>query len=116
MSTITPVAPSVTPATVTPIVPTAADVIPCAAYTKVILVITTGGTNTYAGSIDDPTSQSPVGATAWNPDLSTGTIPISSQRSVSLDTARFRDSSGNINLTSSSTFTGTTVEAYGVTP
>lgn len=116
MSTITPVVPSVTPQTVTPIVPTAADVIPCAAFKQVILVITTGGTNTYAGVIDDPTSVGPANPTQFNPDVSTGTIPISSKRSIMLDTARFRDSSGNINLTSSSTFTGTTLEAYGVSP
>lgn len=114
MTTLTPVAPAIAGNTVTPIVPTAADVIPCSAYSVVILIVRTGGTNTYTGSIDDPTSQTPASATAFNPDVSTGAVPISTTKSFRLDTARFRDSSGNINITSSSTFTGTTLEAYGI--
>lgn len=115
MTTLTPANPAVTGTTLVPIVPTASDQIPCSAYKAVLLVVRTGGTNTYAATIDDPTSQGPAGATAYNPDLATGTVPISTVRVFRLETARFKDANGNINLTSSSTFTGTTLEAYGVT-
>lgn len=117
MATITPVVPSVSGNAVTGTTPTASDVIPCAAYRAVILVVKTAGTNTYLGAVDDPTSQPPAGTlvSAFNPDVSTGTVGTSSEKAIWLDTARFRDASGNINVTSSSTFTGTTLVAYGIT-
>lgn len=114
MTTLNPVSPSVAGNTVTPITPTATDVIPCSAFRWVLLIVRTGGTNTYLGTIDDPTSQAPAGTgVTFNADVTTGTVPISSIKSVRLDCARFRDANGNINITSSSTFTGTTLEAYG---
>lgn len=114
MATITPVVPGMVATAVNAITPTATDTIPCAAYRAVILVVRTGGTNTYTGKVDDPSSVGPVGATSFDPDLTVGSVPISSARAVFLDCARFRDSNGSINITSSSTFTGTTLEAYGV--
>lgn len=113
MSTIPVVAGTVTGATVTPQVPTAADVIPAGPYSTIKLVIRTGATNTYSGVIDDPTSVGPAGNIAFNPDLSTGTIPINTTKSFDLPAGRFKDSNGNINITSGSTFAGTTLEAYG---
>ena len=114
MTTLTPLAPSVAGAAPNSITPTAADTIPCAAYRWILLIVRTGGTNTYAANIDDPVSQSPSAATAFNPDIATGTVAISSAKAFRLDCARFRDANGNINITSSSTFTGTTLEAYGI--
>lgn len=115
MTTLNPIAPSVNSNTVTPITPTAADSIPCSAYRWVLLVVRTGATNTYLGTIDDPTSQAPSGTgVTFNADVTTGTVPISTVKSIRLDCARFRDVNGNINITSSSTFTGTTLEAYGI--
>ena len=115
MSTLTPVAPSVIGAAPTTILPTASDTIPCAAYRWVLLIVRTGGTNTYAGTVDDPTSVAPAGTgVTFNPDVSTGTVATSSAKALRLDCARFRDVNGNITITSSSTFTGTTLEAYGI--
>lgn len=115
MSTIPVVSANVVGATVTPQVPTAADVIVPGPYSFILLVVRTGGTNTYSGTIDDPTSQAPAGtlAGAFNPDIVTGTIPINTTKAFLLPASRFKDSNGNINITSSSTFAGTTVEAYG---
>jgi polyisoprenoid-binding protein YceI len=114
MATLTPNAPSVTATAMTPITPTATDTIPCSAYRFVVLVIRTGGTNTYTGTVDDPNTQAPANMTAFNPDATTGTVPISSIRTMRLDCARFRDTSGNITITSASTFAGTTLEAIGI--
>lgn len=115
MATLTPIAPSVNSNAVVPQLPTAADSIPCSAYRWVLLIVRTGGTNTYLGTIDDPTTSAPSGTgVTFNADITTSTVAISSVRALRLDCARFRDASGNINITSSSTFTGTTLEAYGI--
>lgn len=113
MATIPVVAGAVIGSTVVPQIPTAADVIAAGPYSLIMLVVRTAATNTYAGTIDDPTSATPLGATAFNPDIGTGTIPINTTKAFLLPTGRFKDSNGNINIVSASTFTGTTVEAYG---
>lgn len=116
MTALAPTVPAVVAAAPTTIVPTAADTIPCSQFNVVFLVIRTGATNTYLGTIDDPTSQNPAGTLtqAGNFDVTTGTVPISSTRVMRLDCGRFRDINGNINIVSSSTFAGTTLEAYGI--
>lgn len=115
MTDIPVVASNVNGVTVTPQVPTATDTITPGPYSFVLLVVRTGGTNTYSGTIDDPTSQAPAGnlAGAFNPDIITGVIPINTTKSFLLPANRFKDSNGKINITSGSTFAGTTVEAYG---
>lgn len=113
MTTLTPVTPTVSGNTVNTIVPTASDSIPCSSFRWVLLVIRTGGTNTYQGVVDDPNSQGPANATQFNPDANTGVVATSSIKCMRLDCARFRDANGNITITSASTFTGTTLEAYG---
>lgn len=51
-------------------------------------------------TIDDPTSQTPAGATAFNPDLVGASIPATTGvTSQLIDAGRFRDASGNVNFT-----------------
>jgi hypothetical protein len=112
MTAIPVIAGAVTGAVVTPQVPTATDLIAAGPYSTIKLIVRTGGTNTYTFVADDPTSVTPAGATQFNPDM-TQVVPISTTKAFDLPAGRFKDANGNINITSASTFTGTTVEAYG---
>ena len=53
---------------------------------------------------DDPTAVTPVGATAFNPDV-TVSVPAGEVREVLIDAARFRNSAGNIVWTYSANIT-----------
>lgn len=66
-------------------------------------------------TIDDPTSPSPVGATAFNPDLSVSVPATTGIREFVIpDVARFVDpATGRINWTYSAALTGS-VEVVGV--
>lgn len=116
MGTITPVNPSVVSQVVTPSTPSASDSIPCLAYREVMLIIRTAATNTYQCTVNDPNTQAPPGtlASPFDPDVTSGVVAVSTVRVMKLSCARFRDNNGNIALTSASTFTGTTLEAYGI--
>jgi hypothetical protein len=82
--------------------------------THLVLRVANGGTAAVNVVVDDPTSATPVGATAWNPDL-TVAVPAGAQRYVVItNIARFRDpATGRINWTYSATPTGVTVEVIG---
>jgi hypothetical protein len=114
MATITPIAPGLTGAAEpAPPTPTAADVIPAAAYKYIVLVVTsTTGTPTV--KVDDPTTPAIAGATtAADPDLTIGPLAAGNTFSRLLPTARYRDASGNINITTTSP-ANSTVKAYGI--
>jgi hypothetical protein len=73
----------------------------------------TGGAN-ITPTIDDPTSVSPNGATTFNPDMLSFPIPLTSGATAQLiNASRFRDASGNVNLTYSATPTGVTCAVVG---
>jgi hypothetical protein len=64
-------------------------------------------------TIDDPTTATPAGATAFNPDVAIGPVPATNGVRVQiLDATRFADANGNINVTYSVAPT-MTVECYG---
>lgn len=113
MGTITPINPNVTGQVVVPATPAASDVIPALAYREVILVLTsTTGTPTV--TVDDPTSQAPSGTLAapFNPDV-TLAVTTGQSKVQKLSCARFRDSSGNINI-STATPANSTLIVIGV--
>ena len=74
---------------------------PAASGQRYLLLLRNTGGSTSVPTIDDPTSATPVGATAFNPDLVGATVPITTGATFQLlDANRFRDaSSGNINAT-----------------
>jgi hypothetical protein len=78
-----------------------------------ILWRNTGGAN-ITPTIDDPNSATPVGATAWNPDMVCTVIPLTTGATAQIiNASRFRDSSGNVNFTYSATPTGVTCAVVG---
>lgn len=114
MATITPIEPGLSGAAESaPATPSASDVIPCAAYRDVILVVTSS-TGTPTVKVDDPTTPAITGATtAADPDLTIGPLSAGQTFSRRLPTARYRDTSGNINITTTSP-ANSTIKAYGI--
>lgn len=116
MATITPVVPAIPPGgTVPPTqVLSAADVISAAGINKVLIIITGATSGSITVSIDDPNTQSPPYATAFNPDVPL-TVAQAVKRSFVLDgLGRFKDASGNINIATSGTPAGSNIEVYAV--
>lgn len=115
MATITPIAPGLTGAAeAAPATPTAADVIPAAAY-KYVLLVFSGTTSTLTLKVDDPTTPAIAGATTpADPDLTVGPLAAGNTFSRLLPTARYRDASGNINITTTGTVGDARVKAYGI--
>jgi hypothetical protein len=113
MATITPVVPTPGGAAVTPTTMTASDTIPVQAGGRYVLVTRNTTGTPLVTTIDDPNSAGPTGAQAFNPDVQVTTPITTGVRSTLLDANRFRDSSGNINLTSTGAAAGTTAEVYG---
>lgn len=68
---------------------------------RYILLFRNTGGSASVPTIDDPNSQSPVGATAWNPDVAGASIPITTGATAHvIDANRFRDgATGNITIT-----------------
>lgn len=64
--------------------------------------------------LDDPTAVSPEGATAFNPDV-TVSLPAGATRTMRMDAARFRNSTGFISWTYSANMVnaGSLAEIYG---
>lgn len=79
----------------------ASDTVPLQANSRYLLHFknTTGGALT--ATIDDPTSVQPSGATAFNPDVSTGSIPATTGEGYIYiqNSDRFRDANGNVTIT-----------------
>lgn len=100
MATITPIVPGVVATVATPQALTAgADVIPCSQYNIIFLVLRSVSTGTPTVTVDDPTSSAPAGTgVTFNPDPQ-AVLTAAQQKVMRLDTARFRDASGNINIT-----------------
>ena len=105
------------PAAITP--PTqalsAADSFP-APGERYLFVVTGATSGSIVITVDDPTSQTPVGATAFNADAALASVPVTPARRTFLlsGCSRFRDGAGNINLTTSGTPAGSNVEIYAV--
>jgi hypothetical protein len=75
-------------------------VFPAASGQRYLLLWRNTGGSTSVPTLDDPNSATPVGATAWNPDMVCFTIPITTGATAQLISgSRFRDASGNINGT-----------------
>lgn len=75
-------------------------VFPAASGQRYLILWRNTGGSASVPTIDDPTSASPVGATAFNPDLVGATVPITTGATAQLiDANRFRDSNGNVNAT-----------------
>lgn len=99
MATITPVSPAVAgTVSTTQALTSGADVIPASAYNLIFLILRSVSTGTPTTTIDDPTSQTPSGAQAFNPDVQV-TLTAAQTKIVRLDCGRFRDVNGNINIT-----------------
>jgi hypothetical protein len=75
-------------------------VLPAAVGARYLLLFRNTGGSASVPTIDDPTSTTPVGATAFNPDLVGASVPATTGATAGLiDAGRFRDASGNINMT-----------------
>jgi hypothetical protein len=116
MSTLVVSTPTMTAATTPPTQAlTAADVFP-APGERYLLVVSGATSGSITVTVDDPTSQSPLGATAFNPDLVLPAVPVTPAKRVFLlsGCSRFRDANGNINLATSGTPAGSNIEIYAV--
>lgn len=79
----------------------------------VLLWRNTGGANIIP-TIDDPNSATPVGATTFNPDMVCAVIPLTSGATFQMiNGSRFKDATGNVNITYSATPTGVTCAVIG---
>lgn len=75
-------------------------VFPAASGQRYLLLWRNTGGSASVPTLDDPTSATPVGATAFNPDLVGFTVPITTGATFQLiDAGRFRDTNGNVNGT-----------------
>lgn len=75
-------------------------VFPVSSGQRYLLLWRNTGGSASVPTIDDPNSATPVGATAFNPDMVGFTIPITTGATAQLiDASRFRDGSGNVNAT-----------------
>lgn len=75
-------------------------VFPAASGQRYLLLWRNTGGSASVPTIDDPNSASPVGAVAFNPDLVAATVPITTGTTFQvINGSRFRDSSGNVNIT-----------------
>jgi hypothetical protein len=75
-------------------------VFPAASGQRYLILWRNTGGSTSVPTIDDPTSATPVGAVAFNPDLVGFTVPITTGATAQLiNASRFRDASGNVNAT-----------------
>lgn len=73
----------------------------------VLMHIKNGGAAAITVTIDDPTSVSPVGAAAWNPDMQVA-VPAGAERIFPVTPPdRFTDAAGNVNVTYSAVTTVT---------
>lgn len=78
--------------------------------TKHFLHVKNGGGGSINVVIDDPTSATPTGATAFNPDTTTA-VPNGGERMIAVDPSRFRDNAtGNVSIT----YSGVTSVTIGV--
>jgi len=77
-----------------------------------LLFRNTGGAGSVP-TVDDPTSATPVGATTFNPDMAGTSVPATTGVTAMLiDANRFRDASGNVNMTYSAS-SGVTLAVVG---
>lgn len=101
MAVITPVVPALAYAARTFSTLTASDTVPLQGASRYMLHFknTTGGA--ISPVIVDPTSQTPAGATAFNPSVTEGPIPATTGEGYAYisNSDRFRDSSGNMTIT-----------------
>lgn len=112
MATITPVAPGLAQA-VTPTTLTAADTIPVQAGGRYLLITRNTTATPLVTTVDDPNSTGPAGALTFNPDVQITTPITTGVRHTVLDSNRFRDVNGNINLVNTGFAAGTTGEVSG---
>lgn len=80
----------------------ASDTIAVLPTTKYLIHVKNGGGAPITVTVDDPTSQSPAQAAQFNPDVAPS-VPAAGERVFVLDSTRFRDANGNINITFSAT-------------
>lgn len=97
MATLTPINPTLAGVVVTPITP-GSDTIPALAYTSIELVLRSVSTGAPTITINDPTSVSPSGAVAFNPDV-TLAVTAGQLKVARFPCSRFRDENGNITYT-----------------
>lgn len=115
MATLTVNKPDAAAAGVTPVtaVPSASDVFPALGSDRYLITVVGPTTGTVTIKVDDPNTQTPPNATAFDPDVTLGPVASTVKKQYLLRNAgRYRDASGNITLnnSASSAFTGSTIE------
>jgi hypothetical protein len=94
---------------------TASDVILAAGINAALIVITGATTGSITVTIDDPNSQSPAFATAFNADVPLTVASVVKKVFLLTNLGRFKDvATGNINITTSGTPAGSNIEVYAV--
>lgn len=101
MTALTPVLPTAVGASLTyTAVSDGVGVFAAAVGGRYLLLFRNTNASPSVPTVDDPTSATPVGATTFNPDLLSASIPATTGATAQLiDANRFRDAAGNINLT-----------------
>lgn len=101
MATINPVLPALAFAARTFSTLSASDTVPLQGNSRYLLHFknTTGAGVT--ATLDDPTSVQPAGSVAFNPDVTTGSIPATTGEGYMYiqNSDRFRDANGNLLIT-----------------
>lgn len=77
----------------------AADSFPAYPGTLYLVHIKNANAAPCAVVLDDPTAVTPVGATAFNPDITYSVPATTGERVIKISSDRFRDASGNVNIT-----------------
>jgi hypothetical protein len=78
---------------------------------RTFLHVKNGGGSPITVTIDDPNSQSPAGATSWNPDLAV-TVANATERMIGPLGGRFIDGNGSTAITYSGVTTVTVAVIY----
>lgn len=116
MATITPTTVGAPPTGTSP--PTqvlsAADVIAAQGVNAALFYITGATSGSITVTIDDPNTQGPAYATSFNPDVPLTVAQAVKKVFLLTGLGRFKDASGNINITTSGTPTGSNIEIYAV--
>jgi len=98
---------AVTPAYLTP---ASADTFPVQPASRYLVHVKNGSGASINVTLDDQ-STGPVGATSYNPDVVVA-VPAAGERMILVDSLRFRDPNGNVNIAFSATAT-VTYAIYG---
>lgn len=112
MATLTVNKPDLSAAGITPVTatPSASDSFSAAGSDRYLITITGPTSNGGTLKIDDPNTQPPAAATAFDPDASCTVVQAVKKQWLIRSAARYKDANNNINLTFTGVVTGAIIE------